>query len=263
MREKAITTTLELTEQEEKLMQKIKREMMQNDLEELPSIEENEVRIDIVYLYEVENNVEIRAFIRNSTHSDIIIKECNLELYSLKENKVIGTKMIDFSDEFEKISRKKARAIDIMFNDIHGEITEREDYIIRWNNELKSGEIVEVDYKFVENLGNEKEIVKEFISNLKPVMKNSVTIDLFSISSRIQSEINIIFLVRNTYDNPIGVKKLPIKIYQKGELVAGGVFETEFINVDKNEGKMFNFPLKEEFILNNNINFQQCEVKFK
>jgi len=254
--------TLELNKSEEELMQQIKRDMMEQDLEELPSINENEIRIDIVYLYKTENNIEVRAFIRNTTENDITIKTCDFNLYNLKESKSVGKARLDLSCYFENISSMKARAIDMIFEDISGNLGDKEDYEIRFNDNIECGEIAEVNYSFLNELEDEKKIMEQFIENLKPIMKERVEIDLFSLGYNINEEIDVLFLVRNTHDFTIEINKLPLKIYMQDEIVAGGVFEPKDLIINKNMGKMFKFQIKKELIFSETIDFQKCQVKF-
>ncbi|WBW98679.1 SLAP domain-containing protein [Oceanirhabdus sp. W0125-5] len=255
--------TLQLSKNEEILMQEIKREMMEQDLEELPSINENEIGIDIVYLYRTGNEVEVRAFIRNATDNDVIIRTCDFELYNLKENKSVAKTRLDIMDYFESISSMKARAIDIIFEDVDEEIGEKEDYEIRWNENLECGEVSELDYSFINEIEDKKDIILEFTQHLKPIMKDRVELDLFSLGYNANGEIDVLFLVRNSHNATVDINRLPLKIYMDEELVAGGVFNTADLIIDKNSGKMFKFELKKEFIFKDEIDFQKCDIKFE
>lgn len=255
---------LQLRAFEKNNMSDIKKDMLIEDLKELPDVEKDNLSLDIVYIYELDNGVEVRAFIRNSTEKEIAVGECEIALMNTNTQKIMAKEVFAIDKMIEgNLQAKSAAAVDFVFEGTDKISCDKSQWQLTWGEDVVFGETQDIEYKFLNDLNDGKELIEKYIETLKPVIKNTVKIDLFSLSKGSDGEIDMLIMVRNAKDKAVAVKKLPIKIICDGEVVAGGSFETSFIEVAAREGKLFKFPLRKEFIKRYDFDLNKSKIVFR
>lgn len=261
MREKI---ELQLSEFDENNMSDIKRNMLIDDLKGLDEINQGEVRIDSIFSFPKDGGLEVGCFIRNATASHVSFGNTCIRLIHKESGKEIIKSNFSLNEKFKGIGSNKGRYLELFFP-LKSEVdfNVEEGVLIEWSEELESGKVEDTKFPFLDALGDEKNVVEEFIQELTPLIKEEVGVDCFSLERSVDGSIDMLILVRNSCEKAISLKKIDIQIIQGEKLVAGGEFETEFIRVQAGEGKLFRFPIKKEHIYIDDINFEQCEVIFK
>lgn len=252
---------LQLDEYEQGNMTDLKKAMLKEDLEGLDGINEGEVKLNHVYSFPKDGGVEVGCFLRNASASEVFFGEVSIKIMDKNDGSCISEGKFDLNSKFKGIGKNKGRYFDLFFSVDEDKNLENESIELIWGEDLEIGETKEVAYTFLEGLGEEKQVVQEFISELSPMKEDSVNVDCFSMKKVEDGGVDFFILVRNTCESAIALKKIRIDVTEAGEFVAGGSFRTEFIKVDACEGKMFRFPMKKENILKNDIDFEKCEVK--
>lgn len=251
---------LQFSEFENNNMSDIKKDMLIDDLNGLGEINKGEIRLDHVFSFIKEDGVELGCFIRNATASEVFLGNVSIKLINRNNGVEITKKCFNMMEKFNGVGENKARYFDLFFPLDDNREFEEKDLELEWGNDLESGELIEIKYPFLDELGHEEAMVREFIEGVPPIFKDEVKVDCFSLQKGENGGIEIIILVRNSCETAISLKKINIKLTENDDVVAGGEFETEFIKVDALSGKLYRFPIREEHVYKSNIKLDNCEV---
>lgn len=212
------------------------------------------------YGYENEYEIEFGIYIINASEEEIVVNNLPLCLYEGDKNvyseEIFINKSIEsYSAIFREVRIKKENI--------------KEEYNIS-NLSISIGEVNSIK-KFpyinieIDNLpkrsdyGNYKDI-KKFLNNLSVMEENQLAIDIFR-TGEIEEGFYIITLFRNSSNNPINIKSIPLTVMNDLDLlIYEGTFEVkdDSLYIEGNKGKLMvitiprgEFPIFDGENLNN------------
>jgi SLAP domain-containing protein len=258
---------LSMIDGSEEYMSGFHREILEEELAELPPIAENDVNISLVYFYENEDDYDAKVFIRNNTNKAVNFDKITLAVLDDKGKKV-AVQSFDLK-YLGTIPAYSARPAELKFSreNVFGENFMDKALSIAFHTDIKA--FKNVDIKFPEsakNIVNEFSIeYGRFIENLKVMKENQLTLNTFKIIKNAEGDLRIIIIVRNSYDNEIILSVIPLSVLnEEDRLVSKGLYELtdEQGVLAAHQAKIYEFIIPKDEIIIEDADLEKCRVVF-
>lgn len=261
-----VETKLSLNEKQEAVASDIRKQFMEDEIKELPSIKEGDVNISTAYVYDEGDKLEVGVYIRNGLTRPINFEKVPLVLVNSKSEIVVED--IFELEELGIIPPHSVRPWTIKFDKKKLKIKNFDcrDLTIQFKKNMKAVEYVKVEAedlpKNLTPLG--KRAIKEYINNLPKLEKGQFSLSSFFVREEKDGELGVAVIFRNASGKEITVDKLPIKIYDaNNNFAAGGVFNDLNIKVKDGKAIIKEFMFKKEQRQKGEFNFDKYLVKFE
>lgn len=261
-----VETKLSLNEKQEAVASDIRKQFMEDEIKELPSIKEGDVNISTAYVYDEGDKLEVGVYIRNGLTRPINFEKVPLVLVNSKSEIVVED--IFELEELGIIPPHSVRPWTIKFDKKKLKIKNFDcrDLTIQFKKNMKAVEYVKVEAedlpKNLTPLG--KRAIKEYINNLPKLEKGQFSLSSFFVREEKDEELGVAVIFRNASGKEITVDKLPIKIYDaNNNFAAGGVFNNLNIKVKDGKAIIKEFMFKKEQRQKGEFNFDKYLVKFE
>lgn len=261
-----VETKLSLNEKQEAVASDIRKQFMEDEIKELPSIKEGDVNISTAYVYDEGDKLEVGVYIRNGLTRPINFEKVPLVLVNSKSEIVVED--IFELEELGIIPPHSVRPWTIKFDKKKLKIKNFDcrDLTIQFKKNMKAVEYVKVEAedlpKNLTPLG--KRAIKEYINNLPKLEKGQFSLSSFFVREEKDGELGVAVIFRNASGKEITIDKLPIKIYDaNNNFAAGGVFNN--LNIKVKDGKVIikEFMFKKEQRQEGKFDFNKYLVKFE
>lgn len=265
--EREIKTKLSLQESQENVVSDIQKQMLQDEIEELPPLLENEASISGIYAFEEDNKIEVKIYIRNGFKSAIVLGKVGLVLANSKDE-ILAYQIFDLS-EMGEIPSLAARPWKVYFNKENLRVDKfpTDDWKIAFDTNLNMGEVAKI--KEYQNLprhisDTEKEIMYSFLNGLGDVKYGEVSASTFNITMEKSGQILITLVFRNGTSNNAKFEKLPIKIVTPdNKILAQGMFKVDDLVVQPFKAMIYNLAFSTSFTLEDNMDLNECRILFE
>lgn len=257
---------LHLNEYDKNTMSDFQKEFLNDELSELPQIEDGQVSINGVYTFDKGDKIEVSVYLRNG-----LSKQINFHIVPLvivnKNGDVLAKQTIDMSD-FGILPPLSARPYKVYFDKANLLVSEIpiNDWQIQFEKSISAINTVTVDLEDMhDNMDSDlKSSLTKFLGELPLVKSGDVNIEVFRTLKRTDNSIFMTFIIRNGCNKIIKLGKLPILIEdEQGVMVAKGTFEFENVSVNAHKAKAYDFIITEDYIYNKDFDINKCKVFFK
>lgn len=261
-----IETMLSLNERETLIISDTQKEFLKDEIDELPPIKENEINISAIYGFYNDNNLEVKAYLRNGFKKPVNFEEMNVYILNEK-NEILGEQTFNFKT-FGTIDKGMARPIKLYFDKCNIKVDDINKYNwkIGFNSEINVNINLKLDYSSI--LKNESvtdnEVIKKFIEEQPKMKLNSFSFSTFNIMLNTNGEIVVTVLVRNSMDKAIIINQVPMTIFNENdELITRLKFENTNLEIAKSSAILTNFVIKTQLEIEQNIDCNNYKVIFK
>lgn len=228
------------------------------------NLRNNNINIYTSYVYEDDENIEFGVYFINTSSSEVILNSIKLTLYNLDE--IIHTE--------EYFINKNINSYSAVFKEIKiaKDIIESKYTIsnlsigIRELGNVKKYPYINIEIKNlpkIDDKHNYREI-KKFIKNLPIIEENQICIDIFRVGE-IKEGFFIIALFRNSSNNDVNIKSIPIEVENENNLlIYKGVFNVvdDSLNIEAKSGKIKVIVIpREDFAFIDGENFEKYNVR--
>lgn len=266
IQKEAVNIELHLNEYDKNTMSDFRKEFLNDELTELPHLEDGQVSINGVYTFDMGDKIEVSVYLRNGLPKQINFHKVPLVITN-KNGDVLAKQTMDMN-EFGILPAFSARPYKVYFdkaNLLVSEIT-MDDWKIQFEKSISAINTVKVEFEDMqENMDSAlKDSLIKFLSKLPLIKAGDINIEMFRKIKRTDNSIFITFIIRNGCDKTIKVEKLPIRIEdEQGQIVAKGTFEFENISVNAHKAKAYDFTITNNYIQNKDFDIKKCKVYFK
>lgn len=164
---------------DEAMISRLANQIYNEDLNNISNIKENSVTFKTMYIFEQENQIEVKVFIINSTKKKVNFDYLPLSIVD-ENNELVAMEDIEVSDIGE-IPPMNARPYSIFFSKhsiISGKtINDKCKLIIQANRAAgKISNRVPVDYVDEKIIMYDKKEIDNYINNMQPIVKNELKV---------------------------------------------------------------------------------------
>ncbi|KOR24353.1 SLAP domain-containing protein [Clostridium sp. L74] len=250
-KDEALDIQLSLLEKDRQVMSKVQREILEEELDELVPIREGQVNVAGIYIYDLGDKYEVKAYLRNGMKNEINFEKIPFKIINSK-GEFLASQTFDLK-AMGNIPSCAARPW-ILYFDKENVLVDKismDDWKLVFDNSLKALRNLTVD---IENLpvgidAESKKVYTDFLEELQPLKEGEVSFSKFSIGINEQGYLLVTIVIRNGCNKGINIEKLPMTIKdQQGNTVVSEVFELKDLKVSPMKAKVCNFafPLQIE-----------------
>lgn len=259
----AANIALHLNEYDTGVMSDFQKEFLNDELAQLPVLENGQVSINGVYTFDMGDKIEVSVYLRNGLSTQINFDKVPLVIVN-KKGEIIARQLMDMK-EFGLLPPFSARPYKIYFDKVNVfvDTIPMDDWAIQFEKSITAINTVKVEFEDMpENMEPDlKNTFIKFLDKLPLLKAGDVNIEVFETTKCEDNSISVVFIVRNGCDKIIKLEKLPVVIKdEQGVIVASGVFNIESANPHK--AKIHELIITEDFIVNKDYDIKNCKVYF-
>lgn len=260
-----VPTVLSLLENDDNVMSDVQKDILEDEINELPPIKEGQLNISGIYAYDSGEKLEVKAYIRNGYSKEISLDNIPLVIYNSK-NEMLAYQTFNLKS-LGAIPPKGARPVKVYFEkkNVYVENIPMDDWIMGFDTDIKASQKVRVDYeKLPRNIEVEDKLVFDnFLRGLPDVNAGEFTISTFSIGIQKDGTIIVTVVMRNGNNKPIGLNEIPISVIDaNGNVVKSNLFELENFEVSALKARIFNFAFPTNLKLEKDVALDDWKVEF-
>lgn len=239
-----VSTVLSLLDEEENVVSDVQREIFEDEIKELPPIEEGQLNISGIYLYDVEDKLEVKVYIRNGLSHNLNLDKIPLVITNSKGD-ILAAQKFNLSS-LGTLPPRSARPLKLYFDkeNIKVDKIPEDDWRVALNGEFKISSKVRPRYEGLpENIDvKDKLVFDKFLAELPEMTAGEFSISTFSIGLQKNGNILVTAVIRNATDKPITIDKIPITVLDaKRRAVKSEKFTLDDFTVSPYRAKICNF----------------------
>ncbi|NNU75445.1 SLAP domain-containing protein [Clostridium estertheticum] len=266
LEKEAVKIELDLSEYDKGVMSDFQKELILEELNELPPLEDGQVCINGIYTFDMGDKIEVSVYIRNGSSKQINFHKVPLLIVN-KNGDILASQTMDMK-EFGILPPFCARPYKVYFDKINlfVNIIPNDDWKIQFEKSVSTVNTVKCEFEgFPGDDHHELEgTFTKFLNKLPLIKAEDVNIEVFKTLRCFDDSISIVFMIRNGCDTIVKLETLPIVIKDEdGEVVASGVFDVENVNVNPHKAKIYDFTITEDYIVNKDADINNCKVYFR
>jgi SLAP domain-containing protein len=228
-------------------------------------LKEGNMDMQISYVVEDDNGLEVEFYIRNNTKFNINMETIPITL--VKENEIIAKKIADFKS-VPDIPPFSAVPVTVQFYDKEIYKYDFKDISIRLGFEnnyfLAKTQKVELDNLPERFKYRHKKTLEDYVSTLPRLRKNSMDIHGYSVFYDEDNNLNLVIVLRNGYDSDLEVNNIPFSVFDCNDiLVYADEFKPVSMNVEKNSAKIYIISVEEKNLPIKDADFSTFRVEFE
>ncbi|AYD41130.1 SLAP domain-containing protein [Clostridium fermenticellae] len=260
-----VPTVLSLVDHDQLIMSDVQKEILKDEIDELPPIKEGELNVSGIYAYDLEDKLEVKAYIRNGYSKSIALKYIPFILLNSKGDK-LAYQMFNL-EELGEIPSGAARPVKLYFEkkNVYVDKIPLNGWKIAFDARLKALKKVKVSYQDLPVMDtNNRMVLESFLDELPDLNEGEFSISKFSIGLDTGGHILATIIMRNATSKPIKLEKMPVSIKdQNGNVVKSNIFELNNFVVNPLKAKMCNFVFPTNIRVQENISLDDWEILFK
>lgn len=261
-----VPTVLSLLENDDNVMSDVQKDILEDEINELPPIKEGQLNISGIYAYDSGEKLEVKAYIRNGYSKEISLDNIPLVIYNSK-NEMLAYQIFNLK-RLGAIPPKGARPVKVYFEkkNVYVENIPMDDWIIGFDTDIKASQRVKVDYeKLPRNIEVEDKLVFDnFLKGLPDINQGEFIISTFSIGIQKDGTIIVAVVMRNGNNKAIGLNEIPISLIDaNGNVVKSNLFKLENFEVGPLKARIFNFAFPTNLKLEKDVALDDWKVEFR
>lgn len=260
-----VPTVLSLLENDDNVMSDVQKDILEDEIQELPPIKEGEINIFGIYAYDEGEKLEVKAYIRNGLSEEVVLESVPLAVLNSKGD-VLAHQMFNLKS-IGTIPSHGARPVKLYFEKKNVFVDEipTNDWSIGFDVNVKAAKKVNVSYeKLPKSIALEDKLVLDkFLRNLPDLKQGQFSISTFSVGIQKDGDIVVTVVMRNGNTESMGLKEVPITLIDNNEnVVKSNLFKLENFEIGALKARIFNFAFPTNFRLENNVALNDWKVEF-
>ncbi len=260
-----VPTVLSLLENDDNVMSDVQKDILEDEISELPPIKEGQLNVSGVYAYDLGEKLEVKVYIRNGFSEEIVLDNVPLVIYNSK-NEMLAYQMFSLK-KLGSIPPNGARPLKVYFEkkNVYVEKIPMDDWNIGFDTDIKAARKVNVNYeKLPKSIELEDKLVFDnFLRGLPDLKEGEFAISTFSVGIEKDGNIIVTLVMRNGNTKPIGLKEIPITVVDpNGNVVKSNLFKLEDFEVGGLSARIFNFAFPTNLKLEEAASLDDWKVTF-
>jgi SLAP domain-containing protein len=253
---------LSYTEQEKASISKLMEDIYNEDISKLEPINEGDINISTIYIYDLGDKLEAKVIIRNA-----MITNVNFNLIPLiiidSENSIILEEIVDLN-ELGTIPSNHARPYIIFFNkaNLKKEVNNFENCKVTFNNNLKACNsqkieniIIDEDIPIINNI-----YIEDYISKLPPIKIGDIKLINHKLFFDENGKKNFIIILINANNKSATVNNFTVGFKNSIDLISAIERVTEVYEIPPYTAKAVKISLKEENVISQDYSIDNVKL---
>lgn len=245
----------------------VQKEFLEEEIKEIiPKIKKGVINISGVYVFENDENYEVKVYITNGLERPVKFEKVPLYMINSNGDK-LAYQEFDLS-HMEEIPPYSARPCKLEFRkeNLFVDAISSEDWqIVFGGQNPEAVQYVDVELESIPEEMSLKEIntFNEFLKGLPGIERGQVSISVFTMTQYKNNNILMTLVIRNTTQDAIEIKTLPISVYTKDDKkVLSGVFEINDFKVNSCKARILSLVFPSEIVLDEDFDLSSCKINF-
>lgn len=260
-----VPIVLSLLENDDNVMSDVQKDILGEEIEELPPIKEGQLNVSGIYAYDMGEKLEVKVYIRNGLSEDVVLENIPMAIINSKDE-VLARQTFNLKS-LGTIPPKGARPLKIYFEkkNVFVEKIPMDDWHVGFDTKIRAAKKVNVNYeKLPKSIGIENKLVfDKFLRELPDLKEGDFSISTFSVGIEKDGNIIVTVVMRNGDTEPRGIKKIPVTVMDpKGNAVKSNLFELEDFQVGGLKARIFNFSFQTNLKLKEDTSLKDWKVQF-
>jgi SLAP domain-containing protein len=242
--EEYVSTVLSLLDEEENVVSDVQKEIFEDEIKELPPIKEGQLNVSGIYVYDLEDKLEVKIYIRNGLSYDLNLQKIPLMITNSKGD-ILAAQEFNLAC-IGDIPPHSARPVKLYFNKENVKVDKipQDDWKVVLNGKFNVAAKVRPIYEGLpEGISvNDKLVYDKFLAELPEMEEGQFDISTFSIGIQTNGNILVTAVMRNATNKPITINKLPMTVLDdKKRPVKSENFILKDFTVNSRKAKICNF----------------------
>lgn len=260
-----VPTVLSLLENDDNVMSDVQKDILEEELEELPPIKEGEINVSGIYVYDEGERLEVKAYIRNGLSEEIVLEKVPLAITNSKDE-VLAYQIFNLKS-LGSIPSHAARPVKVYFEkkNVRVDKISMDDWSIGFDSKIRAERNVSVNYeKLPKTIEVEDKLVFDnFLKGLPDLREGQFSISTFSLGIQTNGDIIVTLVMRNGDTEPRGIKEIPITLIDaNNNVVKSNLFKLEDFEVGGLKARIFNFVFPTSLKLKEAAALNDWQVEF-
>lgn len=260
-----VSTILSLLERDKAVISEVQKEVLEEEIGELPAIKEGDINVTGVYAYDQGENIEVKVFVRNGLSKNVNFENIPFIIVNSK-GEVLARQMFNMK-ELGEIPAYSARPVKLYFdkNNVYVDKIPMDDWSITFGPRLQIEENVTIEY---ENLPDKTEledrvVFDKFLSEQPQLKAGEFSISTFSVGIQKDGTILVTVVMRNGADESVNIEKVPVTVKDaEGNVVKSNLFELDNFTVSPFKAKVCSFAFPTGVQLQEDTSLNDWKVQF-
>ncbi|MBA5851291.1 SLAP domain-containing protein [Clostridium sp. cel8] len=241
-----VSTKLSLLEKDDVVISDVHKEILEDEIKELPPIKDGELNISAVYLYDVGEKFESKIYVRNGVSENLNLEDIPLVIKNSK-GEILGVQTFDLRG-LGKLPPYSVRPIKVYFDKKNVKVdTIPEDWEIALSGTFKITTRVRPSFEGLpENLDEkDRKVLDNFLEGLPELEEGEFSISTFSIGIQEDGKVLVTCVMRNAAPKPITLSKMPLTVLNEKNIVfQSRQFELKNFTVSPYRARLCNFAFE-------------------
>ncbi|MFL0194304.1 SLAP domain-containing protein [Clostridium sp. WILCCON 0269] len=265
MKKDIVKLELSLSEAEKSMISDLKRETLLDELNSFPPINKGEIDIVGSYTFDMGDYLEVQVFLRNGMERNVDFDKVPFVILNSK-NEILAAQIFNMQD-IGVLPPHTARPYKLNFDkaNVHVDKISSDDWHIVFDN-VETVEYENFKYGELPDTLSEKtsQVLNDFLKSLPKIEKGRYDLSKFNIGINENGELIASIVIRNGFDKPLGIEKLPVTIKnEEGNRVFSAIFDVHDFKVNPGEAKFFNLKCETEIRFNQKMDLSNWELIFR
>lgn len=239
-----VSTVLSLLDEEENVVSDVQKEIFEDEIKELPPIQEGQLNVSGIYLYDLEDKLEVKVYIRNGLSYNLNLNKIPFVITNSKGD-VLAAQKFNLSS-LGTLPPHSARPLKLYFDKENVKVDKilEDDWKIILEGEFNITSKVRPRYEGLpEDMDvKDKLVFDKFLEELPEMAEGEFSISTFSVGLQKNGNILVTAVIRNATNKPITIDKIPITVLDaKKRAVKSEKFTLDDFTVNPYRAKICNF----------------------
>lgn len=261
-----VPTVLSLLDKDNNVVSDVQKEILEDEINELPQIEEGQLNISGIYVYDLGEKLETKVYIRNGLSENLNLGYVPLLIINSK-GETLASQVFNL-ESLGTLPPHSARPLKLYF--------EKKNVTVD-NINLDDWKIV-LDGKFdittrvktrLESLPPEidvedKLVFDKFLDELPELKEGEFSISTFSIGIQTNGNILVTAVMRNATNQPMSINRVPITVIDaEGRIVKSNEFKLDEFMINSARARICNFAFPTNVRPEENVALNDWKVSYQ
>lgn len=239
-----VPTVLSLLDKDNNVISDVQKEILEDEINELPPIEEGQLNISGIYVYDLGEKLETKVYIRNGLSEDLNLKYIPLLIINSK-GETLASQVFNL-ESLGTLPPHSARPLKLYFEkqNVKVDNIDLNDWKIVLDGKFDITTKVRTVYEHLpEEIDVEDKLVfDKFLDELPELNEGEFSISTFSIGIQTNGNILVTSVMRNATNEPVSIDKVPITVLDaEGRIVKSNLFKLDKFVISSDRARICNF----------------------
>lgn len=239
-----VPTVLSLLSKDENVISDVQKEILEDEIKELPPIEEGQLNISSIYAYDLGEKLETKVYIRNGLSEELNLGNITLLIINSK-GETLARQVFNL-ESLGTLPPHSARPLKLYFNksNVNVDSIPLDDWKVVLDGKF---DVITTVRPIYESLPEEIEVedklvFDKFLDELPELKEGEFSISTFSIGIQKDGNILVTSVMRNATNQPIAIDKVPMTVIDAdGRVVKSNLFKLDNFIVNPERARICNF----------------------